>query len=179
MTHTALPLPTAADLRAIALAMRGWLFAFAAWLLEAFGAESAIGRTLKLSLRAELRGARQEVQELVGLLALRVVRPQRGTRARASFSTTPPRGFRPAGRPSSARRRCMRGVFPRGAFWAARTLRARITLLLDTLRRLDRAVTRFLTRIVRGPHGAEIIAVAPRTAVLAGRIITLVGDDTS
>ncbi len=131
MTHASLALPTAADLRAIALSMRGWLFAFAAWLLEAFGAESAIGRTLKLSLRAELRGARREVQELVGLLALRVVRPQRGTRGRASFSLTPPRGFRSAGRPAGARRRCMRGVFARNSFWRARTLRARITLVAE------------------------------------------------
>ncbi len=179
MTHAALTLPTAADLRAIALAMRGWLFAVAAWLLDAFGAESAIGRVLKLSLRAELRGARQEVQELVGLLALRVVRPQRRTRGRVSIPTTPPRGFRRAGRASSARRRCMRCVFPRGSFWCARTLRARITLLLKTLNRLNRAVARFLARIAQGPHGAEVIAVAPQTAAFGSRAIAPVGDDTS
>ena len=152
-----------------------WLFAFAGWLLDAFGTESAIGRAVRASIRADLAETTQAVKMIVMLMACAILR----TRAtvplarRRHHPRSVPCGFRMR-RPSDSMRPFMRGIIA-----PARGVRARITALLKVLRRLDRCVARLLARIDKGEHGGAFVAVAPPSCLYAGLHIAPATTDSS
>lgn len=164
MTRAPFPGLDPQHLRRIALEMRAWLWAFAAWTLDLLG-DGWMSRDLRMWVRAELKDAETEVRRLIVLLAIaKLVLPTRG-RAPTRPRSVPP-GFRRQAVLASFVRRTGAWI-PRGRGDLCARLKAFARLLDD----IDRHVARVLHQFSRGMLSGQLVPVAPpalRCAEVAG-----------
>lgn len=139
-----------AALAALRTSLRVWLLGMLRWLLGA--AEPLLPRAIKLEIRTELAGARAEVLDLIGQMALARLRAVRRTGLKGP----------PAWSDPHRSRICPRRALTRGLIGRAHTLRDRIDLLLAALRDLDALALRFVARLVIGAKGAWVVIEGPR-----------------
>ncbi|MDX2234080.1 MAG: hypothetical protein NW200_06245, partial [Hyphomonadaceae bacterium] len=139
-------------LHRIALAMRGWLWAFAAWALEVVG-DRWLDRSTRIWIRAELAAAERDARKLVVLMAIAKLGPPPDATAGGHACAAPPGFRRQDVRASVERLVC--GWIPR----ARGSIRARLNAFHELLDTLDRHAARVAKQLQRGFRPAALVLV--------------------
>ncbi|MDX2233466.1 MAG: hypothetical protein NW200_03120 [Hyphomonadaceae bacterium] len=144
------PAPDTHRLHRLALAMRGWLWAFAAWALEVLG-DRWLDRSTRIWIRAELAAAERDARKLVVMMALAKLGPPPDTTA-AGYACAAPPGFRRQDSRASVER-LVCGWIPRGRG----SIRARLKAFHTLLAALDRHAARVAKQLQRGFRPAVLV----------------------
>ncbi|MDX2235011.1 MAG: hypothetical protein NW200_11000 [Hyphomonadaceae bacterium] len=144
------PAPDPCRLHRIALAIRGWLWTFAAWALEVLG-DRWLDRSTRLWIRAELAAAERDACKLIVLMALAKLGPPPDATASGYRCAAPPGFRRQDSRASVERLVC--GWIPRGRG----SIRARLKAFHALLDALDRHAARVAKQLQRGFRPAVLV----------------------